>query len=79
MDQVTTMTNVTSIKRTYWLYYNEQVLTSVRMHKKATRDEVLTKALSNHEAIPGLSYPDPPSIFEYKIKNADIRFYENEY
>lgn len=56
--------------KTFWLYYNSELIDAVRLHDDATNEEVRAKALDNFRKAP--MYPDTCNGKERKIYFANI-------
>ena len=57
---------------TWWLYYNGEPIASVRADEHASTQDVLTKALAQHDAVP-LCFPTPPLEHRTHLMRAEVR------
>lgn len=54
--------------RTYWLYYGERLVASVRADMGAAESEVRRRALATHDSCPGLGLLDGEAPYELRGK-----------
>ncbi len=57
--------------KTFWLYYNNNPIDTVRCLANAEREEIIKKALQNYDNCPGIN-KNP----RYLIERAEVKVFE---
>ena len=57
--------------KTFWLYYNDDPIYSVRMPEGSTASEIRERAILQNKMVP-LCFPIPPATFESKLWHSTV-------
>lgn len=67
------------MRRTFWLYFGERILTAVRLPEDASDIEVIAHAIDQERRFPVNHHrPETPAQFESKLSRATVRTFEGE-